>query len=176
MILIVRKASTLTLSEQATMGMIGIPQDWPIESLPYDDGQSMPYGFVPMTTEEMDELKSNNQVAYDIWLTQKIPTLTQLETLELSSVKYINFGTGLYSEILRKTWAFNTLLKIQNNPLTTQQMQSLMATSDLLEKCLKSGSLLTAMDVINALKTALPQYIDIADYALERISTFLSTP
>lgn len=96
-----------------------------------------------------------------------------LSNLEDSAPSYIAFGTDLWEELKKKTWAYNTYLKITGSPLTTTQMQTLLTTTDMINKCLTTGSLLTAKDVLNALKAALPQYSTIADYAVTKINTFL---
>ncbi|CAB4125150.1 hypothetical protein UFOVP53_69 [uncultured Caudovirales phage] len=100
-------------------------------------------------------------------------TVDVMASLELASIAYIDFGTDLWGTLKRKTWAFNTFLKISGTPLTTQEMQTLLTTSSMIEKCLLTGSLLTGKDVLNSLKNTLPRYTMIADFAIRQINTFL---
>ena len=64
--LIVKKASTLTDNEKISLGILGIPNEWPIESFPYSG--TVPTGFELMTDSALVQLKTNNQAAYDAWL------------------------------------------------------------------------------------------------------------
>ena len=68
---IVKQAFSLSLEEQTARGIVGIPQDWPIESYLYIN-QEIPVGFSIMTEEEITLLKSNNQASYDAWLAPKM--------------------------------------------------------------------------------------------------------
>jgi hypothetical protein len=102
------------------------------------------------------------------------PTL--ISALEDTSVPYIVFGSGLFQSMKRKTWALNTYLKLQGSPLTTKQLQALLTTSDMIQKSLETGSLLTAKDVITYLMNILPQYADVGTYAIKEINTFLGIP
>jgi len=96
-----------------------------------------------------------------------------MANLELSAGPYIDFGTDLWNTLKKKTWAFNTFLKISGTPLTVQEMQALLTTSDMIQKCLTTGSLITARDVLMNLRNVLPRYADIANYAIKEINTFL---
>lgn len=96
-----------------------------------------------------------------------------IKSLENTSVDYINFGTELWKVLVQKTWALNTYLKIMGTPLTTTQMQGLLTSGDMLEKCLKTGSLLTARIILQSMGTQLSQYSDIASYGISEITTYL---
>jgi hypothetical protein len=96
-----------------------------------------------------------------------------LDILEAKSLDYIDFGTDLYTKIKQKVWAFNTLAASSGSPINTQSLMALLSASDNLEKALKTGSLDTAIYVCNQLKTDLPTYSGIADYAILQINTFL---
>jgi hypothetical protein len=96
-----------------------------------------------------------------------------LSELEGKSVKYINFGTDLWNEIKKKVWALNTYNKSLGINLTSEQMTTLFATSDMLEKSLKTGSLLTAIYICNGLIITVPQYSSIANFALAEINGFV---
>lgn len=102
-----------------------------------------------------------------------ISSLTTLQRLEIKSVEYMGFGSKLYSTIAQKVWAINVLAASGGNPLTTNQMTTLLSTSDLLEKCLKSGSLATAKVVLISLVQAFPQYSDVGNFATSEINLFL---
>jgi hypothetical protein len=96
-----------------------------------------------------------------------------MANLEQSAGPYIDFGTDLWSLLKKKTWAFNTFLKISGTPLSTQEMRELLSSSDMIQKCLTTGSLVTARDVLMNLRSVLPRYADIANYAIKEINTFL---
>lgn len=63
---IIKKASALTVEEQTSRGILGIPQDWPIEQYVYND--SIPEGFELISDVALEDLKLNHQVEYDAWL------------------------------------------------------------------------------------------------------------
>jgi len=100
-------------------------------------------------------------------------SVDQLALLENLSEKYINYGIELYKILKKKIWAVNTYNKSLGNELTIEQMTALLQTSDILQKALESGSLLTAISILNQLKIALPAYATVADYALADIAAFL---
>ena len=93
--------------------------------------------------------------------------------LESKADEYIDFGEKLWKNVRRKIWAVNTYTFSQGSVMTLKQMKSLIGMSDLLEKSLKTGSLKTAKDVFSELKSHLPHYSSIADYATNEINTFL---
>ena len=68
---IIKRASALTTEEQTTRGILGIPQDWPIEKYTYVD--SVPEGFEQISEEDLATLIGNNQASYDAWLQAKRP-------------------------------------------------------------------------------------------------------
>ena len=103
-----------------------------------------------------EELKNKGFILYtkadyDNYVSQTSTMTTDqiLETLENKSIEYIDFGTNLWEVVKRKVWAINTYNRSQNINLTTEQMTLLLSMSDVLEKSLKTGSLLTAIYVCN---------------------------
>lgn len=121
-------------------------------------------GFTLMTLEQ-----------YQTYVQEKSTmTLEQtLSMLEAKSEEYIDFGVKLWEVMKRKTWAINTYNKSQGNDLGVEGMKTLLATSDLLEKSLRSGSLLTAKDISIMLKNQLPQYTSVSDFVCMEIDHFL---
>jgi hypothetical protein len=105
---------------------------------------------------------------------ETIPIQSMLDTLEKTSVKYITFGKNLSDTLKQKMWAYNTLLSSTGNGLTTSQLAQLLSLTDGLVKSLETGSLLTAKDGLNYLKSVMPQYTNIVDYALSEIQRILS--
>ena len=125
-------------------------------------------------TSAIENLELDSQsVLMSLFLQEQAKIRTPLQLLEDKSNEYLVFGNTLYSEIKRKVWAQNTLLISQGNTFSTDDMKSLLATSDLLQKSLESGSLLTAKDICSSLKTVLPIYADIADFAIIEINKFM---
>lgn len=99
-----------------------------------------------------------------------------LAALEIKASEYISFGSQLYTKIKEKVWAINTLAISNGNPLTIQQTLTLLATSDTLEKSLKTGSLNTAKYVLTQLSGQLSQYADVCTYATNEINDFMTPP
>lgn len=99
--------------------------------------------------------------------------LTDLQKLELKSVGYIEFGKKLYTTITEKVWAVNTLAIFNGNPMSVNDTITLLQTSDVLEKSLKSGSLKTAKIIIGQLVAQFPQYSDIGALAINEINSFM---
>jgi hypothetical protein len=65
---IIKKASAYTSDELAAMGRTGIPNDWPLESYPYNGTDLIPSGFIEISDQDLIALKTNNQSAYDAYL------------------------------------------------------------------------------------------------------------
>jgi hypothetical protein len=70
---IIKKASSLTSEELTALGITGIPQDWPIESYLYNN--VVPNGFEQISDTDLEQLKANNQAAYDAWLQSLRPII-----------------------------------------------------------------------------------------------------
>ncbi len=87
--------------------------------------------------------------------------------------KRMNFGASLFKDISKKVWVINTQNEMNGSPLTTPQMQSLLGTSDQIQKSLESGSLKTAKYILGLLKSAFPIYSDVADFATNEINNYL---
>lgn len=149
----------------------GIPDNWIAEMNPYTG--EIPNGYTIMSDLEIELHKEMHLPEYQAW-EQSQNQKSLLQVLEETSPKYRIFGSSLYLKIVDKTWAFNTYLKSVGTPLTINEMQTLLNHSTMLEKSLNTGSLLTAKDVANQLKTALPSYSTIADYAINEIDKFLT--
>lgn len=131
-------------------------------------------GFVEFGTsqEAIDYISLNQLNTTHEEITESLE-LSPLLTLEQKSAEYINFGVSLYEKIKQKVWALNTYNKSIGLNLTTQEMLSLLSTSDTLEKSMKTGSFDTAIYIANQFKTALPQYTDIANFAIDEMNYFL---
>ena len=88
---IIKKASSYSPEQQAEIGIIGIPEDWPIEKIPYFGGD-VPEGYLEISEEDLELLIFNNQAAYDAWLQAKRPIIIpDTESPEDSEGKpYIN--------------------------------------------------------------------------------------
>lgn len=71
--LIVKKASALSSEEKAALGITGIPDNWPVETYPYEG--TVPAGFEHMEDADYDLLKANTQAAYDAWIASKVQTV-----------------------------------------------------------------------------------------------------
>lgn len=115
------------------------------------------------------------QEQYDDYIVQN-SQLSQEEIismLEIKSEDYILFGEKLWETMKRKTWAINTFNKSIGNDLGIEGMKTLLSTSDLLQKSLTTGSLLTAKDICGMLKAQLPQYTSVADFGILEINTYL---
>jgi|GEM_PF-4434817 len=121
-------------------------------------------GFTIMTKEQYDNyiLQVNSKSEEEI-----------LIELEKKSEEYINHGHELFEIVKKKTWAVNTLNISKGIVLSTEQMKSLLSTSDMLEKSLKTGSFKTAKDVALYLKITLPQYASIADFVISDLNQFM---
>lgn len=115
------------------------------------------------------------QADYDNYVAQiDVMTTSQtLEMLEQKSVEYIDFGMGLWELVKRKVWALNTYNKSQGINLTTEQMTALFSMSDMLEKSLKTGSLLTAIYICNNLSNSVPQYSSVTAYTIYELQVFM---
>ena len=63
---IIKRASAFSDEEKATMGITGIPADWPVEMQPYVD--TVPGGWEQISDTDLTLLRANNQAAYDAWV------------------------------------------------------------------------------------------------------------
>ena len=121
-------------------------------------------GYSIYTQEQYNEyISQNSQMTQEQVLT----------ILESKSEDYILFGEKLWEVMKRKTWAINTFNKSQGNDLGIEGMKILLSTSDLLQKSLTTGSLLTGKDICGMLKAQLPQYTSVADFGILEINTYL---
>jgi hypothetical protein len=93
-------------------------------------------------------------------------------SLEDQAQAYIDFGTDLYKQITQQVWAANELAASQGNPLSVQQLETLLSESDTLQKALETGSLSTALYVISQLVAAFPQYASIGSMASNAVISF----
>lgn len=148
----------------------GIPDNWIAEMNPYTG--DIPVGYEIMSDLEIELHRELHLPEYQAW-EQSHTQKSLLQILEETSPKYRIFGNSLYLTIIDKTWAFNTYLKSIGTPLSISEMQTLLNHSTMLEKSLNTGSLITAKDIANQLKAALPSYSSIADYAINEIDKFL---
>jgi len=80
---IIKKASMLNAEEKALRGIVGIPEDWPIEIYPYNG--EVPTGFERISDIDFELLKANNQASYDAWLQalRPLPPVPAPQTVRL---------------------------------------------------------------------------------------------
>lgn len=102
-------------------------------------------------------------------------SLTPLEILENQSMAYRIFGTQLYEDISNQVWAANELAASQGNPLTVSQIMNLLSESTSLQQCLESGSLISALQVIQELVNSFPEYSAVGTYATNSINAFIAS-
>lgn len=127
-----------------------------------------------LTLESAEAFKVLNNITSEVLTFEEvISTADQMAMLEALSEKYIVYGSQLYQTLKRKIWAVNTYNKSLGYELTIAEMTALLQTSDILQKALESGSLLTAISILQQLKVSLPSYSSVADFALADISAFL---
>lgn len=98
------------------------------------------------------------------------PEVTSPNALQVVAMAAITFGTNLFPQIQAMVWAIN---EGGETPPTQQQILTLLSDSTTLQQCLESGSLVTAMAVINELVSAMPQYQSVGTWAIGQINTFL---
>lgn len=98
---------------------------------------------------------------------------TAMSVLEDKADKYIDFGERLWKSVKKKIWAINTFAASNGQPLTSQQMATLLSASDMIQKALETGSFNQAKQILAYLKNSYPNYSSIADYATTEINTFL---
>jgi hypothetical protein len=72
---IIKKALSLTEEEKTLRGIVGIPDNWPIEKYQYVD--TIPENFELISEENLNLLIANNQTDYDAWL-QSLRPIIQL--------------------------------------------------------------------------------------------------
>lgn len=82
---IIKKASVLTQEEKEARGIVGIPDNWPIEKYPYTE--PVPEGFEGITSADLDLLIANNQAEYDAWLQAKRPIIINPAVMEVKTVE-----------------------------------------------------------------------------------------
>lgn len=69
--LLVKKVSALSDDEKIVLDVVGLPDDWPIESCLYSENDPIPFNFEVMSDSALEQLKSDNQEAYDAWWAQR---------------------------------------------------------------------------------------------------------
>jgi len=70
---LIKKASSYTDEEKTSLGISGIPSDWPIEKMEVID--PIPDGFELISEEDLLLLKENNQASYDAWVASHQPII-----------------------------------------------------------------------------------------------------
>lgn len=98
---IIKKASVLSTEEKELLGIIGIPDNWPIEAYPYTG--TIPDLFEQISDENLAILKGNNKAQYDAWLYSKMPLPPQpapllVELSEPKSAENIPLFKQIYSD------------------------------------------------------------------------------
>lgn len=88
------------------------------------------------------------------------------DPLTLMAKDWIDFGTDLFKEIRKKIWVINA----SDPNVTEQDIIALIPHSDLLQKALEGGGLGTAKIICEQLKVALPKYLSVCDFAIEKIT------
>lgn len=112
---------------------------------------------------------------YQAYLLSKntMTTDESIACLESRAGEYFIFGNHVWNEVKRKVFAINVINKSSGIEPTVSEMQTLLSTSDMLQKSLESGSFYTAIYVANSLKSALPQYAPVCDFVVLEINNFL---
>jgi len=95
-------------------------------------------------------------------------------SLSEQAQQYIAFGTQIFNQIQESVWATNEAAAAAGNPLSIQQLTSLLTESDTLQKALESGSLTTSIYIISQLVATFPQYTTIGTNATNQISSFIA--
>jgi len=98
------------------------------------------------------------------------PTVTI--TLAQQAAQYIAFGNQLFDQISQEVWAANEAAAVAGNPLTIQQLTTLLSESNTLQLALQSGSLTTSAYLISQMVAAFPQYASIGTNAINQINSF----
>lgn len=138
--------------------------------------------FEMVTPENEEQLVSDGYILYTETEYQAyldaVAEMSDAEVLvyleECKAEEYMNFGSRLWIKMKKKVWAINTLNKSKGNLLTSEEMLNLLSLSNTLENCLKTGSYLTAIPVINQLKVSLPLYSSVGDFAISEIEDFMA--
>lgn len=106
-------------------------------------------------------------------LTPRVPTQEDIEDeLFFKSASFMGAGNLIADELEKRIWARNGYLKSQNQPLTMTEMNNLLSISMGIDKALRTGSLVTASAALNQLKSTLPAYADIVDWAIKTLNYF----
>lgn len=129
-----------------------------------DEQELINQGYTLMTESQYEEyLEDMNQG----------PLNQLIIDLESKSHEYFHFGKVVFEDIKSKVWALNLYNRSIGNDITTSQIRSLLTTSDELEKALKSGSYITAIEILNELITTFPIYEEIAEEAIDKLNGFM---
>lgn len=147
-----------------------IPDDYPwyISQIPITNG-------IEITEEDFTILQNSfDLTAYHLSIQNANKTQIEVEEeLQIKSAAYTGPGTLIAEQLEKKVWARNTYLKSIGQELTIQQMTALLQISIGVDKALRTGSLVTAKDGLLQLKTVLPQYNDIGDWAINALKLFI---
>jgi len=116
------------------------------------------------------------QSEYEAYITAQ-SEMTDAEILvyleEVKAEGYMSFGSSLWVKMKKKVWAINTLNKSKGILMTQEEMLNLLSLSNSIESCLKTASYLTARSVLVQMKTALPLYASVGDFAIAEIDAYM---
>lgn len=139
MYLLVKRASAYSEDELASQGYIGIPANWPLETLYYNEGDEVPEGFEIMSEETLNSLRSSNLTAYNTW--KNPPTLNTIVNNSIGNAS--DFGQNL----IRQASIQNVLTGITQAGKT----RDFTLYCHRLIHFLETGSLYGALDELNVL-------------------------
>jgi len=105
---IIKKASSFSSEELISLGIVGVPANWPILAEPYVD--TVPETYELISEENLNILKANNKVAYDAWLAAKMTAapLAAAQLVNVSSIPSFSAKTVTIGSTTKKLFARNT--------------------------------------------------------------------
>jgi len=133
------------------------------------DGSLLPDGAIVVSDEQFAILYAD----YLAIVNSNMTIAQQLVALEAKADEYIKFGGKIWEIVKKKVFAVNTYNKSIGVVMTIDEMKTLLSTSDMLEKSLKSGSFDTSKNITIYLKSIMPQYSDVCDYIVAELNTFM---
>lgn len=64
---LIKRALTLNSDEKVSRGVLGIPDNWPVDILDYTEGDIVPEGMELMSDVNLEQLKLENLSDYETW-------------------------------------------------------------------------------------------------------------
>jgi hypothetical protein len=145
-------------------GIVGIPGGWPIEVHAYTDGDVVPSEWQVMSDENLRFQYSNNNSAYQLFLTSQIDVVAMVAK---SITAAMNFGRGLMAEF----GAANVLKR-----LTPAQVAGVAQKLLNVQLLLMSGSLYTAISAMNAIVPDAVLTAEVIKVYRNKIEEYLGVP